>query len=325
LIHVSDWWATFATLAGLSAVDDCGGNPACIPLDGKDAWPVLTGAAPAASHRTELLLGVGGKPSPADAGESTGHGGGFAGALRSGPYKLIAPASQSDGWSAQYAGSTPFVASMPGAGTCTAKPCLFDLEKDPRETKDLSAEQPALMAKLFERYKTLARQMYAPNMPAASLVLAEDVLLESPEACDTDDCWEQKSHAAQLKRDAFLRDQAAAGNCTQLSQVISADWYLGKIDVFAFTASPETERDGIAMKIVTGCDGCKFTKGAGILENGAINLVASGEGQNLSHTGALSANADGSCRIHWGDNWRDFCQGKACKGGPGAPQTKWLC
>ena len=94
LLHISDWWATFATLAGLEAADDCDGNPSCPTLDGKDAWPVLTGATPAASHRTELLLGVGGPP-PVNKSEAQ------KGALRSGPYKLIAPTSQADGWSAQ--------------------------------------------------------------------------------------------------------------------------------------------------------------------------------------------------------------------------------
>lgn len=89
LAHCSDWWATFASLAGLSPTDDCGGNPACIPVDGRSLWPVLTGAQPPGSLRTELLLGVGGKPPH------------FAGALRSGRYKLVAPTRQADGWSAR--------------------------------------------------------------------------------------------------------------------------------------------------------------------------------------------------------------------------------
>ena len=94
LLHISDWWATFAVMAGLEPADDCDGNPACVSLDGKDAWPVLTGAVSTADHRTELLLGVGGPP-PADQNQAQ------KGALRSGPYKLIAPSSQADGWSAQ--------------------------------------------------------------------------------------------------------------------------------------------------------------------------------------------------------------------------------
>ena len=174
---------TFAALAGLAAADDCGGNPACAPVDGKDAWPVLSGAAPAASLRTELLLGVGGRPPPErlwaaapelgaqqeeeeeeEGAEESGQadqpaafgtpaGGGFTGALRSGVYKLIAPGRQADGWSAQYPGTTAYTppAAVPGAGSCTDRPCLFDLQADPQERKDLATSMPALAAKLFSR------------------------------------------------------------------------------------------------------------------------------------------------------------------------------
>lgn len=262
---------------------------------------------PAASHRTELLLGVGGARALQGAGT---------GALRSGPYKLIAPARQADGWSAQYAGSTPYIAAIPGAGTCVTKPCLFDLEADPLETKDLSVEQPALTTKLFERYKTLAKEMYAPNMPTDRMTgdAGLDAVLECPEACSDDDCWERKSHALQLRLDAA----EPTVNCSQLSQIISADWYLGTEDVFAFTAT----EGRLALSIVKGCQACKFTKGDGTLVGGKIDLVAFGKGANYTHSGAVSANKDGSCRVHWGDNWRDFCQGKPCVGpepGPGPP------
>ena len=40
------------------------------------------------------------------------------------------------------AGSTQYIASMPGAGTCTEKPCLFNLEQDPRGTKFLDYGLP---------------------------------------------------------------------------------------------------------------------------------------------------------------------------------------
>ena len=117
LASISDWWATFATLAGLEASDNCVG---CVPLDGKDLWPAITGASDPAELRTELLLGVGGT---------------LSGALRSGTYKLIAPGGNSrkaDGYSAQYPGSTAHLAAPPD-GSCAKAPCLFDLQADPRE------------------------------------------------------------------------------------------------------------------------------------------------------------------------------------------------
>eukprot|EP01050_Picozoa_sp_SAG11_P032676 SAG11_NODE_10736_length_809_cov_0.861972_2_plen_86_part_01 len=57
---------------------------------------------------------------------------------------------------------------MAGAGTCTKRPCLFDLSKDPRETHDLSAKDPATTHGLLNRYKQLATELYAPNMDESS-------------------------------------------------------------------------------------------------------------------------------------------------------------
>ena len=299
--------ATFATLAGLDAADDCDGNPACVPLDSKDAWPALTGATPPASFRTELLLGVGTLQ--------------LRGALRSGPYKLIAPSSQADGWSAQYPGTTEVIAPTNASGRCTEKPCLFDLEADPRETKDLADENPELTAKLYTRYKQLARSMYAPNGDEDEGLMA----LEAEEACASDDCWERRSHAAQLRRDAAAAAAAvavggAAGDCATVAQLTSGQWYLGHLDVFAFQKAAGGGADAIEMTVVKGCSGCKFTRGAGTLQAGTVHLIANGKGHNYRHTGVLSEDEDGQCRLHWGDNWADFCQGKACVGkGPAPP------
>ena len=75
LLHVADWWPTFAGLAGLNTTDDCGGKHpnGCPSVDGRDAWAIITGetgdqsvSANARTHadrvpwRTELLLGIGG-------------------------------------------------------------------------------------------------------------------------------------------------------------------------------------------------------------------------------------------------------------------------
>ena len=91
LLHVADWWPTFAGLAGLNTTDDCGGlhpGGGCPSVDGRDAWAVITGETGKKAHsfsffssssssssanndnarthadtvpwRTELLLGIGG-------------------------------------------------------------------------------------------------------------------------------------------------------------------------------------------------------------------------------------------------------------------------
>lgn len=51
-IHVTDWYSTFCSLAGVSADDAAPGVP---PVDAMDMWPLLTGAV-RASPRTEVPL-----------------------------------------------------------------------------------------------------------------------------------------------------------------------------------------------------------------------------------------------------------------------------
>lgn len=108
LLHIADWYATFAVLAGLAPSDNCEG---CVPLDGLDAWPAITRAS-RAGPRSELLLGAG-----------------SAAAYINGSYKWIQAggnAVAADGYSAQYPGTTHAL-PVPPSGSCTSKPCLFNL------------------------------------------------------------------------------------------------------------------------------------------------------------------------------------------------------
>ena len=43
LVHISDWYPTFATLAGATPSDDANMSGAVHPIDGVDVWPLLTG------------------------------------------------------------------------------------------------------------------------------------------------------------------------------------------------------------------------------------------------------------------------------------------
>lgn len=289
------------------------------------------------------------------------------------------------------AGTTPYIASIPGAGTCTEKPCLFNLELDPRgtnscsslrltrtvhhirscqhhfhiesalridalmppsplnpsdpwavllsgschvsETNDLAEKEPALTSKLFERYKQLARSMYAPNMPQARKRLDHDLglsaaaaALEAPDACDNDNCWEQKANELQLQREAMAvaaTNQNAAVQCwgtrgTPLQQLTATTWHLGSEDIFSFHVIQGGGGSEISMQIVQGCGNCAFTAGVGSLTANEIALIAYGKGLNVTHSGTLLTNQDGSCRIRWvskTNHWADFCQGIPCKGG----------
>lgn len=307
LASISDWWATFAVLAGLPASDSCEG---CVPVDGKDLWPAITGMVDPTSVRTELLLGVGG----------TRHNG----ALRSGNYKLIAPGGNSpaaDGWSAQYPGTTHTIPAPPD-GLCKLRPCLFDLSADPRETNDLSTKQSDLTAKLYSRYQKLAKELYAPNGDEDELV-TDIEYAEGP--CGTDICWELRSQRVQRARQAL---KPLVSKCASMKQLTSINWYDGSI-IFGFVSQEHTRGGGaVRMNILRGCENCKFSYGEGTLDEaaGEIVVVAMGKGQNVSHYGTISAQKSGECRISWSsriNKWADFCQSNTCSApAPPGPQRE---
>lgn len=288
-------YATFSVLAGEDPVDPCLG---CVPIDGLDAWPTISGTGPA--PRSELLLGVGG---PNQRG----------GALRNGSFKLIdkgGNAAAADGWSAQYPGSTP---AIPGDHPCADKACLFNVDEDPRETRDLSAEQPELAAALLSRYKQLAKALYAPNgdLDDGSV----DWLLRQ---CHSDNCWETATGEAVSRGGLLGRDTGPPkAPCT-----LNGEFYDGPDDVFLFT----TDAVGnVKMTIASGCEGCAFNVAAGSLRQDQVFLVASGKGSWVSHNGTLDTAA---CRVHWADRnsttigaWADFCRGAPCQ----APSPKGAC
>ena len=329
LLSVADWWATFAALAGLAPTDPCEG---CVPVDGRDAWPVLSGApGAAAAWRTELLLGVGGR--------------GMAGAYRNGSHKLIAVGGNAAGdekgcWSAQYPGSTAVAhEGAPGApdGPCgtadgTAGVCLFDLTADPRETNNLAASEPALAAALLGRYQELARAAYAPN--GHEEAAREAGLPAAPTDCADDACWSQPVAAAA----GGAADGGGvgggdggggdSGGCSVASAAaVGGDWIDGA-DVFTFTVSAaagNASSAAVAMTVARAGPGIAFTRAAGTLAldpaSGApasIELVQSGKGVWVRHAGAFR---EGGCEIVWdgagcnatAHHWAPFCKsGASC-------------
>eukprot|EP01008_Symbiontida_sp_HLA12_P002293 NODE_370_length_960_cov_207.169654_g363_i0.p1 GENE.NODE_370_length_960_cov_207.169654_g363_i0~~NODE_370_length_960_cov_207.169654_g363_i0.p1 ORF type:complete len:305 (+),score=56.67 NODE_370_length_960_cov_207.169654_g363_i0:106-915(+) len=152
-MHISDWYATFCALAGISADD--GYEKA--PLDGVNIWPLIVG-------NTTVRPAVAWQGGPGQGELMYGIGGGKAGALRKGPYKLIVggQAGKTDGWSAQYPGSTPIV-PPPHDTACGKAPCLFNVEDDQREMNDLSATKPDIAKQMLGRYQQLADKMNVPN------------------------------------------------------------------------------------------------------------------------------------------------------------------
>ena len=342
LLHISDWYATFAVLAGLSPSDDCDG---CVPLDGLDIWPAITGAG--AAPRSELLLGAG-----------------SAGAYINGTYKWIAVggnAAAADGYSAQYPGTTHAVPA-PVSGSCSKKPCLFDLAKDPRETTDLIDVLPGVAAAMEARYAILFKNLTAPNgeaAAAAAFTSKNGGRLD----CDHDLCWETGLlYGEQMRQKKTLDDgsvvhfyttaanaeaRAAAsaaedsggnedGKDAAKSQspcLLDGTWYIGRSgdDVMSFETGANST---VAMSIVSGCQSCAFTGASGTLRGDGVTLdiVAAGKGLWVDHVGTIGPQgAEDGCVIQWVSHngtasahaWATFCKGKRCSSpppGPGPPK-----
>lgn len=161
-IHFTDWYVTFCRLAGLS---ECRDDSSTVALDGIDVWPLLLSNSkerPASSwaggpRRGERVLSV----------NQNMHGGFITGDLK---FINASNSLGTDGWSAQYPGTTQaksimswdkILIGMPLVA-CSDWPCLFNLTSDPGEEHDLALELPDLLANLSHRFSELVQSMAIP-------------------------------------------------------------------------------------------------------------------------------------------------------------------
>ena len=145
VVHIADWLATLAGVAGVDASADARAAAAGLPpLDSVDAWPLISGAN-ATSPRAEIPV------SPQ--------------VLISYPYKLLLGPQDWAGYtSAVYPNATSVQpAASPNQWAFCGAGCLFDLRADPEERVDVAAAHPALVANLTARLADLARGFYTNN------------------------------------------------------------------------------------------------------------------------------------------------------------------
>ena len=175
LVHISDWYPTFAKLAGASPVDSPVIGGAGRPIDGADVWPLLTGKTTSQPRAVTVVTEVSAIEVVDDEEDTSADvegGGGGEGQRRF--WKLIVLAGQSNTYTKageQLNGTMPCLAArqpdppQPGrtdpivngpahdeghaCAVCNASfPCLFDVLSDAQETTNVAARHPDIVARL---------------------------------------------------------------------------------------------------------------------------------------------------------------------------------
>merc|ERR1711920_451154 len=181
LSHVSDVFATVAGLAGATvsapAANALGSLVDSVPTDGFDLWEAIM--LDKTSPRKELVhqplntywngtCGHGSSPFTPSCGSS----------ITVWPYKLLVG----------FPGDSRIVKIGAAASQsrldedlCTSRPCLFNVEADPSETRDLAATQPGLVQSLTARLQSLSapRDGPQPGRQDASSAAAACALVET--------------------------------------------------------------------------------------------------------------------------------------------------
>ena len=154
--HITDWYATFLTLAEISTADPNPLSPS--PIDSVNLWPWISGLQPN-SPRVEVVLEFSLIPNQ-----------GFPafGAIRRGSYKLLVGPQSFASWYGgpqnNYFSPNQSVPSPNQSITeCDYnKPCLFDIEKDPYEHVDLAAILPDITALLLNAWHAYDHVYHVP-------------------------------------------------------------------------------------------------------------------------------------------------------------------
>lgn len=138
-LHMVDWHPTLLKLAGVSLEQK-------LPVDGRDAWPAITGKA-GSPHEFILLNTAPDK-----------------GAIRMGDWKLVLGGNMPDSEDGPESGTPPKKGRGKGRKkTSEAALELFNLAEDPNEKNNLAAAHPEKVAELRKKLDELAAQAVPPK------------------------------------------------------------------------------------------------------------------------------------------------------------------
>jgi arylsulfatase I/J len=153
LVHIADWYATFAELAGADAQDPAAAAAGLPGVDSVSQWGLLNGTvAQGEGPRSEVHLSANG--------------------LISGQYKVLTGKQPMTGWTGvQYPNNTgqqpveyPGLNIMGWEYDCDkAGGCLYDIFADETEHVNLAQSKPAVLANLTARLAVLNQGIFTPD------------------------------------------------------------------------------------------------------------------------------------------------------------------
>eukprot|EP00750_Incisomonas_marina_P028583 INCI6776.3.p1 GENE.INCI6776.3~~INCI6776.3.p1 ORF type:complete len:662 (-),score=84.07 INCI6776.3:69-2054(-) len=157
LMHIADWYATFAEIVGAS-VDAADASEPVSPSDSVSAWPWISGLN-ATSTRTDMIydhrmFGEDIASPGCYVVNSTRYGPRcLQAALRHGDWKLVLGGEAQNGWFGWYSPNVtdPVTNKSPEFADidCNESVCLFNLGNDPGEHNDVAKENPDQVAALL--------------------------------------------------------------------------------------------------------------------------------------------------------------------------------
>ena len=140
-IHIADWYPTFCKMAGVDPSDT---GPGRFPVDGLDVWRIISGENTTTEHE-EIVLGY----------NFTHRESSATGAIIMGEYKLIVGLQGGNpGCDSLMHSPLDYPCTNGTVGSDCDPHCLYNIVKDPGETKDLSKSKSDILQMMLDRYNS---------------------------------------------------------------------------------------------------------------------------------------------------------------------------
>ena len=150
MVHIADWYATFAAIIGFDPTDNKAKKAGLPPIDSLNMWPLITGIN-LTSPRTEVVI--------------SGN------VLIQNNYKYMVNASfDYASWGGYlFPNSTSPKHPIQGTKMNCNEGCLFDLEKDMTEHVNIINENMDIANKMYQRLVELKKGFYSNNEPGITM------------------------------------------------------------------------------------------------------------------------------------------------------------